>query len=107
MRKARQSIIEIGGVKLTITRPTDLDALEMQYSSTRAAIEGISKFVIDWKGVNEIDLVPGGTSEPVPFDPEIFSEWIKDKPELWESLITEVRNSYQAYRKNLETETKN
>jgi len=107
MRKARESRVKVGAVTLTIRRPTDMDALDLSFSSTREAIVGVSRFVVDWSGMNEIDLVPGGTSEPVPFDDEIFVEWIQDKPQYWEDLIKGVRDSYHNYRKKLETETKN
>ncbi len=107
IRKARESVITLGPVLLTIMRPTHRQALDLSYNSTGEAIEGIAQFVIDWKGVQEMDLYPGGTSEPEPFDSETFSEWLQDKPEHWEPLIAGVRDAYSSYCKKTEEAKKN
>lgn len=107
MRRARESSIDVDGIKLTIRRPTDMDALELSYHSTREAVLGVCQFVVGWSGVKELDLIPGGTGENVPFDAELFVEWIQDKPECWEPLIKAVRDSYQSYRQKVQDSLKN
>lgn len=104
IRKARQTSIEVGGFKLTIRRPTDIEAVEMNYKDTPIGevIGDVSKFVIGWDGVKESDLISGGTPDAVSFDAETFGEWIKDKPDMWEPLATGVLDAYKAHKKRME-----
>lgn len=106
MRKARESVVVIGDHRLTISRPTHLDAMGMQYESNREAITGISKFVVGWD-VTELQLVPGGTNELVPFDNELFIEWLQDQPKLWEPLIDAVKGAYQVHADKLKADEGN
>jgi len=88
-------------------RPTDLDAMEMQYASKKEAVLGVSKFVVDWKGFTELDFYSGGTSDSVPFDQALFIEWIKDKPDLWGDLINGVMSAYKKHREKAGESSKN
>lgn len=106
IRKARETQVEVEGVKYTILRPTDLDVLDMQYSGTREAVEGISKFVIGWD-LKEIDIIPGGRNVPIDYDRDLFNEYIADKPGSWSGLIEAVRNTYKTYTEGREVRAKN
>jgi len=107
IRRARESSFQLGDVTIRIRRPTDLQAMGMHYATLEDGVAGVSKFVIDWSGVNEVDLIPGGNPTPVPFDPEDFVEWISDKPEHWKPLINGVLQAYKLHRKELDAELKN
>ena len=107
MRKARESTFDVGSVTLTVRRPTDWDALSMKYSSRQDAILGVAGFIVNWSGVTEQDLFPGGNADPVPFDDDIFAEWLKDKPEHWAAIIDKVKNIYTAHSEKLEDVAKN
>ena len=107
MRKARESTFEVGPVRLTVRRPTDLDALGMRYTSTKDALLGVSEFIVGWSGMTELDLFPGGTGKEVPFDREIFVEWIKDNPDHWSTVIDKVRSAYTIHSEKTKEITKN
>ena len=106
MRKARESSIKIDRFTFTIRRPTDMDALGMNYSNPREAMEGITKFVVGWDGVTEMDLVPGGTGEAVMFHPALFAEWIQDQPDMWSNLTDKVLELYNAHTEKREKKGK-
>jgi hypothetical protein len=107
MRKARESSVKVAGYTFTIRRPTDMDALGMTFTSQQDAIRGIMRYIIGWGGVTELDLVPGGTKEPVPFDSDLFEDWVQDRPDLWQALTEGVRAAYQAHTDKLEASAKN
>jgi hypothetical protein len=93
IRNARKSSITVGKFNFTITRPTDL---QMAYLSGKSNDEILKMFVVDWN-LQEIDIVPGGSAIPVPFDSEVFLEWISDYPEAWTPIINGVMESYQRH----------
>ncbi len=102
IRKSRETKLDVGGYKLRIRRPSDIEASSMTYETHREAIEGILPFVIGWDDVKEIDLIAGGAPDPVPFEQEIFREWIYDQPTLWAPLVDGVLAAYKAHRERME-----
>lgn len=103
LRKARESTVEIDGRRWTIRRPTDLDMARLAGKDNYELL----KFVAGWD-MTEIDLcIPGGTAELVPFDADLFAEWIKDQPKWWAPLIAAVRSAYNQHAETLEADTKN
>jgi hypothetical protein len=104
IRRARELGVEAGGFKFTVRRPTDLEIAGM---SEMTQSEILRRFVIGWDGVKEVDLVPGGTGDMVPFESELFMEWIADRPALWGPLAQAAVSSYAAHRQKLEDEAKN
>lgn len=107
IRKARQSVVVHGSWRFTITRPTDMDMLEFQSAGRVTQGELLKRFVIGWDGVNETDIIPGGSGVPVAFSVELFAEWIADRPYLWDALTGAIINSYRAHEKSLEDAAKN
>ena len=101
MRKARESVIETGGHRYTIRRPTDLQIVEMEARDGGLSLRNALGFVIGWD-LEEIDLVPGGTTERVPFDPELFMEWISDKPADWGNIMQALRSAYRKHEEQME-----
>lgn len=96
--KSRESSVTIKGHKFLYRRPTDMDAQGMSYPSVKEAIKDVSTFFYDWD-LKELDIVPGGTGEPAPFSNELFWEWVKDKPDYWQQLVSAVLESYRDYTK--------
>lgn len=110
IRKARQSVVKVGeGGKwsITITRPTDMDVVEMQTAGRLSLQDILRRFVVGWSGVRELDLIPGGSPEPVAFDSALFLEWIADKPTLWAPLNEAILGAYRAHEADLEDAAKN
>lgn len=105
IRKAREVGVEAGGHKFTIRRPTDEEALT--FSSDKVTLLTVVKgFTIGWD-VSELDLVPGGTSEKVPFDSALFAEWVADQPSVWEPLGEAVINAYKVHTDKRDAALKN
>lgn len=108
MRKARESVVELGGFKIKIRRPTDLDmSARPTQGDTRDHMEYWTRFVVGWSGVREIDLVPGGTDAAATFNLEDFREWFADQPKHWETLIDAIRGAWVSYHEKKEVDSKN
>mgnify|MGYP001358389386 CR=1 FL=1 len=104
MRKARESIVPVGGFSFTILRPTDLDMMEFSKDRNPA---GLIQFVVGWEGIKEMDLIPGGDGHPVPFDAEACAEWLADRSDLFIPLVNSITDAYQARQQALEEARKN
>lgn len=105
LKKSRQTNVEVDGKTFTFTRPTPMQAMEWlvglkgealsvdaakkfmdaHYSLhdktwRKLAQTAIERFVVDWPGMQEIDIVPGGVGAAIPFDRELFLLWVEDHP---------------------------
>lgn len=105
-KKARQSKVEAGGHVFTIMRPTDGDMMRLRGADD---IEAISRFVVGWSdSVSSLALgIPGGDSMPVPFDKDLFRDWLEDQPELWPVLSAAILEAYKAHHAAVEDAEKN
>jgi hypothetical protein len=105
IRKAREVGVEVNGKSFTIRRPTDEEALRIgRDNADMLAIVKI--FTIGWN-LAEIDVIPGGTDVKLPFESELFAEWISDQPEMWEPLAVAIMNAYKAHADKRESAVKN
>jgi hypothetical protein len=103
IRAARKTQVTVGDFNFTIIRPTDWEWVQL---ANKNSDDLLKQFVIGWN-LKEIDLVPGGMSIPVDFDPALFFEWISDKPECWEPLVNGIFEAYKAHdEKRQEAEKK-
>ncbi|TVO75140.1 hypothetical protein [Sedimenticola selenatireducens] len=101
MRRAREKVVETGGHRFTIRRPTHLQIIEARAASGGTTVRSALGYVVGWN-LTEIDLVPGGAPDPVPFDETLFIEWVEDKPVIWGDLIQEIQNAYADHVKKME-----
>lgn len=108
IKKARESNVEIDGITFTTRRPTDYEAinkiLERVPGKDDFQLKASSKyllenFVVGWVGLNECDLVPGGSPEPVPFTAEVFMAWAEDNLDVWPILSKAIVESYLSHHK--------
>jgi hypothetical protein len=93
MRKAREFTIELRGFTFTGRRPTDAEAARLHqdgFDNHQIA----TKFVIDWAGVKESDLVPSGGSDAVEFNAALWAEWAADNPDFWRPIKDKVIEEY-------------
>lgn len=104
LRKAREQIVEVGGFKFTIRRPTDLEMIELGAHGSSARL---LPFVVGWEGVKELDIIPGGDPTPAPFDADVCADWLSDRPDLWGEIASEIVGSYRKHCKDLEALAKN
>jgi hypothetical protein len=92
LRAARETWARLSGeVEVCIRRPTDLD---LALHRDRDAAAWLRATLCDWRGVREMDLVPGGSGKAAPFDAEVAVEWLSDRPDdflaawnAWQSMI--------------------
>lgn len=100
---ARQSVVEAGGFKFTIRRPT---AYERASIGGQAPFDLLCKFVVGWN-LNEIDLIPGGSPTPAAFDSELLADYLADNPELWEPLTVALAESIRIHDEAVGNAAKN
>lgn len=104
IRKSRESVVEVGGVKLTIRRPTELDMMDVRASGTQRAV---FRFVVGWEGMTEGAMIEGGDPHPLPFDQDACAEWLGDNPEYFATVVNAILTSYGERAKALEDAKKN
>lgn len=103
--KARESKVSIGRMSFTIRRPTEMQLIRMRRpdsSSIDINLKTIQTHVVGWDGVLESDIVNGGANDPVPFDVDLYSAWIEDRPEVWVPLIEAFGNAIASQDKRFE-----
>lgn len=103
IRKARETTVTINGKTWTIRRPTDEEATQFGQSGL---LDMVKRFVIGWELI-ELEIVPGGGPEKVPFDSALFSEWVADQPEVWEPLGTAILDAYKSHAEKRDAAVKN
>ena len=97
MRAARRKQHPIGGRNITIQRPTELEMTDIFFKDGMLNPHNCPQFVVDWD-FREMDLMQGGTDEPVPFDRDAFIEWLGDQSHQWQLLIDAVLDDYKAFK---------
>lgn len=104
IRRARERDVEAGGHKFTVRRPTDEEAILMRGAPP---LDFVKRFVVGWE-LTEMDILPGGGSaQKVPFDRELWAEWVADQPDLWEPLGIAALEMYNEHAKAREDDEKN
>lgn len=106
MQQARETRLPLTDkIAITIRRPTGLmmDRAKqaiIAYQQTGDGvplIQALMRYVVDWRGVKQRDLFPGGADEAVPFSAEVFADWFEDQNQHWGKLITAVVDAFVAY----------
>lgn len=96
-RAARETVVEAGGHKWTLRRPTDYERIQL---TGKSSFEILCSFLVGWS-LTGIDLIPGGDPVAVPFDPDLAADWLADHPELWDVLsqaLVDAINAHDAAR---------
>jgi hypothetical protein len=107
IRKARESVVELGGFKFTLRRPTALEVIEIRVSDQGRG-RAVLPYVIGWEGVTTLALgLPGGDSHPLAFDPTVRDEWLTDRLDLLQPLADAVFAAVAAHEATLEDAKKN
>lgn len=104
LRRARETWATVGGFDFLIRRPTALEGAELR---DRGRAAQLAACVVDWRGVKESDLVPGGAGDAVPFDAEVFVEWVSDRPELLAGITQAITDAIRAHQEKREALAKN
>lgn len=99
--KARERAVEACGHTFTVRRPK---AAEMALGMTR--IEMVRRFTVGWD-LKNIDLVPGGTPDPEPFDADLWADYLEDNDDLWPPLSEAILGLWTEHRAAREAAEKN
>jgi len=105
MRRDREKRVTVGEWTFVVRRPTDLEITEFKGKLDQRKI--LERFVLDWSGLLERDLIRNGTDREIEFDRAIFLEFIEDKPDLWNVITKAVTEAYQAHKEATEESVKN
>lgn len=77
-------------------------------SSNSADAEMAALAIIDWQGVTQADIIPGGDPEVlVPFSRELFDTVIRDRVDWWTAISQKITESVMARQVQKEAEIKN
>jgi hypothetical protein len=109
LRAKRASTVEIDGRTFTVRRPTLHEYLQYRSPDNKIHIpvEDLRKFVTDWSGFTEHDFWGGGSGDAVPFDHDLFMEWVVDYPKVWSRLLNEVLEAFNRYIQSRDDIAKN
>lgn len=105
IRKAREGTVIVEGHTFTVMRPTDYEALIISRDSVNM-LDIVKQFTVGWD-LAELDLIPGGSADKVPFTAELFAEWISDQPAIWEPLASAIITAYKTHTDKRENTAKN
>lgn len=109
MRRAREVAAEALGHRFTLRVPTDGEMQDFSESLAGARLTFrriVARFTVGWD-LTELDLVPGGTAQPVEFDGELFGEWLGDHLDAVEPLFRQLSEAMARRKGALEDAEKN
>jgi hypothetical protein len=122
INQSRQTVVEVAGKKFTIARPTPMQAMDWlvgiggdplsaddvkkfiaerfslhNQTWRKLAQSAIERFVVDWPGMQELDIVPGGDGSLIPFNRDVFLVWVQDYPETITNLAYKIFEAWNNY----------
>lgn len=100
--RSTQSRVEVApGKFIVFRRPLAGDFAEMSARGQVGPLNMIYEFTVSWDGFVDLDIFPGGGSEVLPFDKELFCWWIKDHPEYWSKISKAIDEELGAHEKRV------
>lgn len=105
MKESRKVVVTVGKMKFFGMRPT-LEEFGKLYNANANSYEIARKYINDWE-VTEKDLFPEGSADSVPFDADLFAEYISDSPESAEKIRDALVNALNSYLETKESLKKN
>lgn len=105
LRRAREVKVSVGGKTFTVRRPNDVDAIAWQEAGGGFAMAA-ERFVVGWD-LCEVDIIPGGGPDPVPFDVELWAEFVADRHDLWRPLAIAALDGYKKHEEEVTQQAKN
>jgi hypothetical protein len=100
--KARDSVCEVGSMKFTVRRPTEMELVRMRNQGGQVEINlhAIQNAVVDWE-VLESDIVHGGASDRVPFNKALYSVWVEDRVDVWSPIAKHIEKLIDEHQKKI------
>lgn len=113
LREQRMKWVELAalpGKRVRIIRPTESELPEFfQGGRLTVGLEQVKRFVVDWEGFTEADLIGAalGASDPVPFDPTLWAEVVADQSTWVRQLAQDLLDHVVAHRVAAAADEKN
>lgn len=97
MREQRRFWVDLpGGARVQLERPREAELAS--YVGGVVRLEHVQAQAVDWQGVTEATLVgAAGGSEPLPFDRDLWAEWVGDNVLMAQGVIEALRNAITAH----------
>lgn len=97
LRRQREHSVDLGGgKKVTFLRPPEVEMTALLHGDGESRIwkvdiAEVRKYVCGWSGFTEADLLGAsvGSSDPLAFDPELWSELVNDNVQ-WKVKVAEA-----------------
>ncbi len=105
MRARRETWFSAGGFEFLIRRPRPLDLAVAWRDGGQAEVA--IQAVVGWRGVKLSDLLPGETSEEVPFDVATWREWCGSHIDVLGAIAEEVARLVESDKRQAEESAKN
>lgn len=80
------------GKRIKLRRPAERQIVDLAKrgddgeARIEFGVETIKQCAVDWDGIAEADLLPGGASDAVPFDAGLFALLVDDRRDWWQPL---------------------
>jgi len=94
LRQARTLHVVAGGFDFYVLRPTPLEREEKLRGN---AARGILSLIVGWGKVTELAMLGVGAPHPLPFDADACTEWLSDRPDLFNVIAQAVVDGIEAY----------
>jgi len=115
LRQQREHTVKLGeGKEVTFLRPPETEMTAMLHGDgdTRTWVVGfaeVCKYVNGWKGFTEADVLGAavGSSDEVPFSPELWAELVSDKLEWMRKVADKILKSVVEHINKQDTTAKN
>ena len=104
LKKQREAIVEAGGFRFTVRRPT---ALELTEARGPDFLRRALRWVVGWEGVTTLAMgLPGGDGHPVAFTPALAEEWLADRDDIAVALVNDAMERYEAHAAKIDAAKK-
>lgn len=87
--------------RLRLIRPSEQEMGEtiIRAGHVHIGAAEVARFVVDWSGYTEADVLGStiGSSDPLPFSPDIWAEYVGDRSELGVKVQTALLDALLAF----------
>ena len=98
LRAQRRIEIKVGKFTFIGRRPTQGDAIRLGLNRNSTVLDFARNLVDGWKDVTEFDVFGTGDKEaPLPFDKDLWLEWIDDRGDFWVPIADAVCDAWVAH----------
>lgn len=99
------------GKRVQVIRPREAELIEhflLQRGGHTAELQRVQQFVVGWEGFTEADFLgAAGASDPLPFNAELWAEWISDHLALVPKVAQKLVEIIEAHAATKEEAAKN